>query len=206
MTEYLRTLIAAQAQPKAGWVMMQMTETHPERRRVRASFSATWGDNEVSLTPERQGKMGVRDYLMQLGRHRFVLSPRGNGLDAHRTWEALLVGAIPIVRTSALNSLYESLPVLIVMEWADVTPSLLRSFLANHTIRTPLYMYEKLFADYWIGQFGIYKERCLAGERAKRAPKYIYDYNSPGGWVALSTFGSRTPAPRWTNDAARGGR
>ena len=46
-------------------------------------------------------------YLMTLGSHKFVLSPRGNGLDAHRTWEAMLVGAIPIVRASALNPLYE---------------------------------------------------------------------------------------------------
>ena len=120
--------------------MMQMTETHPERRKVRQAITHHgWGDGEVRLTPERSGKMGVRDYLMALGRHRFVLSPRGNGLDAHRTWEALLVGAIPVVRSSALDILYEGLPVLIVKDWAHVTPDLLRGFLANYTIRKPLY-------------------------------------------------------------------
>ena len=151
------------------------------------------------------GKIGVRDFLMRLGRHRFVLSPRGNGLDAHRTWEALLVGSIPIVRTSALNPLYEGLPVLIVDQWADVTPTLLRDFYGNVSLRRPLYRYEKLFADYWIGKFGVQRERCLAAERAKRAPRYVYDYNLPGGWAPLDFFGRRKPPPTWTNDAVKGG-
>ena len=148
----------------------------------------------------------MRDFLMRLGRHRFVLSPRGNGLDAHRTWESLLVGSIPVVRSSALNPLYEGLPVLIVRDWADVTPSLLRSFYANYTLRRPLYRYEKLFADYWVGKFGVQRERCLAAERAKRAPKYIYDYNAEGGWVPLDSWGRRKSPPVWTHDAVKGGR
>ena len=207
VSDYVRTLILSHAQPKSLWLMMQMTETHPERRRVRSTLiSDRWGDHEVRLTPERRGKMGVREYLMQLGQHKFVLSPRGNGLDAHRTWEALLVGSIPIVRSSALNPLYEGLPVLIVNDWNEVTPDLLRNFLHNHTVRLPYYHYEKLFADYWIGQFGVHRERCLAEERARRAPKFVYDYKARGGWVALGSLGQRRPTPVWTHDAARGGR
>ena len=100
VSKYLSTLIESEQQTKGRWLMMQMTETHPERRRVRSSIVPDkWGDEEVRLTPERRGKMGVYDYLMELGQHRFVLSPRGNGLDAHRTWEALLVGCIPSAHT-----------------------------------------------------------------------------------------------------------
>ena len=53
----------------------------------------------------------------------FELSPAGNGLDCFRTWEALLLGTIPIVRTSTLDPLYEDegLPVVIVREWREVT-------------------------------------------------------------------------------------
>ena len=36
-------------------------------------------------------------WLEHYGTHRFVLSPPGHGLDCHRTWEAILLGAIPIV-------------------------------------------------------------------------------------------------------------
>ena len=45
------------------------------------------------------------------------MSPQGNGLDCHRTWEALILKTIPIVRTSSLDPLYEGLPVVVVHEW-----------------------------------------------------------------------------------------
>jgi len=57
------------------------------------------------------------------GSFAFEVSPRGNGLDCFRTWEALLLGTIPIVRTSTLDPLFEdeALPVVIVREWAEIT-------------------------------------------------------------------------------------
>ena len=58
-------------------------------------------------------------------KYAFVLSPHGNGLDCHRTWEALCLGCIPIVKTSAIDYLYEDLPVLIVKEWFDITKEIL---------------------------------------------------------------------------------
>ena len=57
----------------------------------------------------------------------FVLSPHGNGLDCHRTWEALILGCIPIVRTSPIDSLYEGLPVLIVNDWNNINNELLQN-------------------------------------------------------------------------------
>ena len=35
--------------------------------------------------------------LETYARAQFVLSPRGNGVDCHRTWDVLAVGAIPVV-------------------------------------------------------------------------------------------------------------
>ena len=54
----------------------------------------------------------------------FVLSPMGGGYDCHRTWEALCLGCIPIVKSSGLDPLYADLPVLIVKNWSDVTREL----------------------------------------------------------------------------------
>jgi hypothetical protein len=78
----------------------------------------------------------------------FVLSPHGNGLDCHRTWEALVLGCIPIVKTSSLDDMYNELPVLIVKEWSDMTEDLL-----NNTIlefKTKIFNYDKLLLSYWI--------------------------------------------------------
>ena len=48
------------------------------------------------------------------------LSPHGNGLDCHRTWEMLFFGMIPIVKTSSLDSMYDGLPVVILQDWSDL--------------------------------------------------------------------------------------
>lgn len=56
------------------------------------------------------------EYYHALSRTRFAWSPHGNGLDCHRTWEILLLGAYPIVKTSSLDELYRDLPVLVVEE------------------------------------------------------------------------------------------
>jgi len=75
--------------------------------------------------------------------HKYVISPHGNGLDCHRTWEALVLGCIPIVKTSPLDLLYEGLPVLIVKEWSDVTAELLASFVPQTNAMN------KLTLSYW---------------------------------------------------------
>ena len=57
----------------------------------------------------------------------FTLSPFGNGIDCHRTWEALILGSVPIVRRSGICELFEGLPVCIVDEWAEVDAYYLKS-------------------------------------------------------------------------------
>ena len=38
----------------------------------------------------------------------------GNGLDTHRTWEALLMGAMPVTVHTTLDRLFEGLPVIVI--------------------------------------------------------------------------------------------
>jgi hypothetical protein len=78
----------------------------------------------------------------------FVASPHGNSLDCHRTWEALCLGCIPIVKTSPLDDLYEGLPVLIVGEWRDICESLLIETMEN--MKDAEFLYEKLTLQYWM--------------------------------------------------------
>jgi hypothetical protein len=87
------------------------------------------------------------EYLLDLGKCKFVLCPRGNGCDSHRTWEALYMGAIPIVKTSSLDPIYENLPVLIIKEWEEITEDLLIN--AYEMLSKKSHKMEKLNADYW---------------------------------------------------------
>lgn len=77
----------------------------------------------------------------------FVASPRGNGMDCHRTWEALALGAIPIVRSSALDPLFEGLPVLVVDDWRAVDAGLLADF--KQRVVSGSWHREKLELAYW---------------------------------------------------------
>lgn len=59
-------------------------------------------------------------YLTALSTSRFVISPRGNGPDCHRTWEAIYWGCIPVVeRDTVSRVLTDSLPILVVETFAD---------------------------------------------------------------------------------------
>lgn len=84
-------------------------------------------------------------------RHAFVISPHGNGLDCHRTWESLVLGCIVIVKRSALDPLYEGLPVVIVEDWNEITTNNLRLWHEQHreAFDHPE-VQEKLTNRYWI--------------------------------------------------------
>ena len=86
--------------------------------------------------------------LLDLASSKFVLCPRGNGLDCHRTWECLLMGAIPIVKTSPLDPLFEDLPVLIVRNWEDISEEFLNR--QYEEMQAKAYRIEKIYAQYWL--------------------------------------------------------
>jgi hypothetical protein len=88
----------------------------------------------------------------------FVLSPAGGGYDCHRTWEALILGSIPIVKrfNIPLEEVYEDLPVLIVDNWSDINEELLSKTLEKFKDRT--FNYEKLTLDYWVKLIYSYKK------------------------------------------------
>lgn len=83
----------------------------------------------------------------------FVISPFGNGPDCHRTWEALLLGCIPIIRHSAIDDLFKELPVLFVNNWSDVTQQLLEDTVIQFGEKQ--FNYEKLNLSYWINQINV---------------------------------------------------
>lgn len=88
------------------------------------------------------------EYLLELAQSVFVLSPRGNGIDCHRTWEALLMGAIPIVKTSSLDPLYDKLPVLIVQDWHEVDLAFLEK--KYHEMQGQEYDLRRIYGAYWL--------------------------------------------------------
>jgi hypothetical protein len=80
----------------------------------------------------------------------FTLSPIGHGLDCHRTWEALILGSIPIVKSSPLDSLYDGLPVLIINDWREISKDLLKDTI--NKFKQIDFNYDKITSKYWINK------------------------------------------------------
>ena len=83
-----------------------------------------------------------------MSNYSFVVSPFGHGYDCIRTFEALCLGCIVIMKKSFLDIIYEDLPVLIVDDWSDINEILLENTLLEYSNKT--FKYEKLKMDYWI--------------------------------------------------------
>ena len=79
--------------------------------------------------------------------YQFVLSPHGAGLDCHRTWEALLLGCIPIVKKAKMNDLFEDLPFIEVEDWGQINQAFLDD--AKKQLSQKGFNQEKLLMRYW---------------------------------------------------------
>lgn len=115
----------------------------PERKKVREQFIK----KPYTKRGERQP---FKSYLKEMATCKFALSPKGLGCDCYRTWEALLTGTIPIVRSSQLNPLYEDLPILVIDRWEDVDEAYLNK--AYDEITSRKYDISKLYMEYWINK------------------------------------------------------
>eukprot|EP00808_Paulinella_micropora_P024045 g34877.t1 len=103
-----------------------------------------WGADLVLC---HEQKVSLQQYYRHVAGSKFVVSPTGRGPDSHRTVEALLLGAYPIVKTSARDAAYHGLPVLIVQDWHNISSELLdRTF---RLFRRTQWEYKKLFLGYW---------------------------------------------------------
>jgi hypothetical protein len=94
------------------------------------------------------------EYWKFISQYKYILSPIGNGLDCHRTWEAITLGIVPIVKKTSLKPLFKDLPVLIVESYDDITQELIDSYIYpdSDTPKSAIYLH------YWIDKIIKVKE------------------------------------------------
>lgn len=119
--------------------------THPERRYVLEKFgNCDW----VYKREPTKSLESRKQFLQDIRSSKFVLCPRGNGIDTHRLWETLYMGSIPIVRREIMYNEHTDLPILIVDRWEDVTPEFLEK--KYEEIISKKWNFNKLKIGYWI--------------------------------------------------------
>jgi hypothetical protein len=104
--------------------------------------------NKLMIFNETFTKRTINWNLMS--KYAFVLSPFGNGMDCHRTWEALCLGCIPIVCAPNFTKLFEELPVLNVNDWKEVTEELLKATIIK--FKNSTFNLDKLLLSSWVNQ------------------------------------------------------
>ena len=67
-------------------------------------------------------RLASRRFQERLRQYRFVVAPRGGGVDTHRFWEALYADAIPITKRTGWSTglKAEGIPFVEVAEWDEV--------------------------------------------------------------------------------------
>ena len=116
--EQLKNAMGKDLNPPLQFYINHNDNSHPERVGLKDLFRnwATVEDQRVDYT----------NFLLNLARHKFVLSPRGNAIDCHRHWEVLYMRRVPVMkRHPYLEELFKDYPVLFVDKYSDITKDLL---------------------------------------------------------------------------------
>jgi hypothetical protein len=119
--------------------------TYPQLRQlIYNKFSK---ENWVKIGGIEPTIEGRKKYLQEIKSSKFVLCPRGNGIDTHRIWETLYMGSIPIVIYEETHHLLNDLPILFINNWDEVTYDFLNQKYEEMTTKD--WLFDKLKMSYW---------------------------------------------------------
>jgi hypothetical protein len=100
---------------------------------------------------QHQGKQASFDHMRETAESRFALCPSGLGMDTYRLWQTLLMGTIPVVESNpGFDRTYARLPVLVVRNYTDLTPGLLRRAYPCFRDNADKFDYRALTLPYWL--------------------------------------------------------
>jgi hypothetical protein len=143
------------------------------RRRVGVAVTDHTGNVASASSPFGED---LSSQYANLKRFKYALSPSSRFFQSPCEWEAIAVGAIPIVHsfwshsidgevlsgpfTSITQALYRNLPMLVVQSWSakEISSVQLKSnyYGLKSTLTKPPHSIEKLFLPYWLKQFSRY--------------------------------------------------
>ena len=112
--------------------------------------------NELVNIPiaDRLGLITPKLHRSALTAYSFVASPPGNGLDCHRTWEAMYLGCVPIVLRSHMTQSYEALglPVWLIDSFDELRDLTEEQLQAKYLELGPKFESEAMWASCWISR------------------------------------------------------
>lgn len=92
--------------------------TNPTERFSALTVALNLPNSRVILNP-----VNPKAYREYLKNSNYVISPPGNGPDCHRTWEALYLDAMPIVKKEFWPFKNINIPVIQIDDWKSISPA-----------------------------------------------------------------------------------
>lgn len=134
------------------------------RKRERERKAAAALGAKTTTSASTQGQIGVEgrrrrrllqrphaDHLIETAESRFALCPSGLGMDTYRLWQTLMLGTIPVVESNpGFDRTYSRLPVLVVRNYSDLTPQLLRKAYPCFRDNARKFNFGVLTISYWL--------------------------------------------------------
>jgi len=93
----------------------------------------------------------LREYYVEIRRHKFNVCPPGAGFDCHRIWQTLILGSFPIVKNSWAWREFQDLPIWYVEKFTDVTKKAIDEKYEEivDNLKAGKYNLDKINFDYW---------------------------------------------------------
>ena len=121
--------------------------THPNRKNImKLLLNKGFKKNET----EHWSK-----FIESLSHYKFCISPRGSGIDCHRTWECLYLGVIPIVEKNTEIEVFNDLPILFVENYDIISEEYLEKKYKEINIKN--FNLEKKYKEINIKNFNLEK-------------------------------------------------
>lgn len=83
----------------------------------------------------------ISNYLHNLLKYKFTLTPWGNGYDTHRMWEAIYAGSIPITKKHISYVNFKDLPIIFLKNYKSINKNEIEKF--------DFFYHEKLNMQWW---------------------------------------------------------
>ena len=132
--------------PRIMWTFN--VETNPA---IRSKAAQDLSNIEVA---DRFGIVSSREHRELLLSYSFIASPPGNGLDTHRTWEAMYLGCVPIVLRSYMTEYFEKLglPIWVVDGYSQIESLSEQQLSEKYEELKPGFENKALWFDFWANQ------------------------------------------------------
>lgn len=133
------------------WCYLNINPDTNDQERRRVLRALRW---KMLFVTTRTRRIAYPQYVAEIASHRFIISPPGNGVDCHRTWESLYLGSVPVVKDSACMRAFATAGLMVVPDLACLSKRNLVDYAA-----------EPMEADHQLLRMSYWRQRVITVAR-----------------------------------------